>query len=108
MNKLISNYDNLSLEYKYIMCIDKLLETENDLLNYDKLVLNEWYTIQDLNMFIDQNDYYNYMVSLPKYQNLMNTKKILELEITQLDKLYENQENEDIESEIKSTMESIS
>jgi len=102
MNKLILNYDNLSIEYKYIMCSDKLLETENDLLNYDKLVLDEWYTIQYLNMFSDQIDYYNYMLSLPKYENLMNTKKILEFEIIQLNKLYEK------ESKIKPMQESIS
>lgn len=113
MNKIIENYDKFSLEDKYIQCTDRLLETENNLLKYDELILNEWYTIQDLNMFRDQRDYFDYMISLPNYENLMNIKKILEFEIIHLDTLYENykeekEDVEDIDIEIKPMQESIS
>lgn len=95
MNKLIKNYEHFSLEDKYIHCTNTLLETENNILKFDELILNEWYSIQSLNMFKNQKEYFNYMISLPKYENLMNTKKMLEFEIIHLDKLYENQEETD-------------
>lgn len=108
MNNIIENYDKFSLEDKYIQCTDRLLETENNLSKYDELILNEWYSIQDLNMFIDQRDYFDYMISLPNYENLMNIKKILEFEIIHLDTLYENYKEEKEDIEIKPMQESIS
>ncbi len=84
MNSVIKDYESLSLEDKYIKCTDRLLETENNILKLDDLILNEWYSIENLNLFKNQRDYFDYMISLPKYEKLMNLKKILEFEIINL------------------------
>lgn len=106
MNELIKNYDNLSLEYKYIKCTDRLLKIENELLKFDEYVLNEWYFIQSLDMFKNQKHYFDSMISSPTYKNLMNTKKILELEIVNLNKFYKIRK--EVYDEIKPMQESIS
>lgn len=89
MNSVIENYESLTLEDKYINCMDKLLETENNILKTDEIILNEWYSIQYLNIFRDQRDYFDYMIRLPRYEKLMNIKKILEYEIINLNKIYD-------------------
>ncbi len=91
MDNIIKNYQSLSLEDKYINCTDKLLETENNISKLDEMILNEWYSIQNLNLFKDQRDYFDYMLSLSNYEKLMNIKKNLEFEIIHLDTLFQNE-----------------
>ena len=84
MNNVFKNYESLSLEDKYIQCTERLFETENNISKLDNAILDEWYSIESLNMFKNQRDYFDYMISLPKYEKLMNIKKILEYEIIYL------------------------
>ena len=93
MNNSVDNndsYENPSLEDKYVKYINKLEEIENNILQMDEVIMNEWYSIQSLNMFKNQREYFNYMLSLPRYEKLMNLKKFLENEIIELNKSYQD------------------
>lgn len=89
MNNIVKNYEALSLDEKYILCSDKLLETDKNISAMDDLILNEWYIIESLGLFKSQHEYYDYMLSTEKYFNLMILKKNLEEEIEKLNIQYE-------------------
>ena len=95
MNKIIDNYDLLNLEDKYSECLDKLYEFEKKIYEYEDTMIKEWYNIETMNLFYDQIEYFDYIISLPKFIKMNKKKSIIEKELQKLNIKLINKENEE-------------
>lgn len=86
INKLIPNYENMELEEKYDNCIHELSNIEKKMLEFEEYIYDDWDFIEMNFNFKDKCEYYNHMISTPKYTNMIKIKSILEIEIK---KIYE-------------------
>lgn len=80
MDKIINNYDNMNITDKYDNCIYELTNIEKQILDFEKNMFNNWDFIEMNFNFRDKIDYYNYIISTPKYARMMNIKNMLEIE----------------------------
>ncbi len=69
---------------KYLQCLDKLLKIKQNICEYESNMLQEWYSIEHLNIFMNQRDYFDYVITMPKYKEMINTEMAFERELHNL------------------------
>jgi len=77
LNNIIKNYDDLSIYDKYNDCIDQLTNIEKEMIEYEKTMLEMWDEIEMNFNFKNKYDYYNFIISTPKYNTMIDIKNIL-------------------------------
>jgi hypothetical protein len=64
---------------------NKLYKTDKKIEKFEEDMFNEWKNIESLNLFKSQRDYFEYMISLPRFKKLMDKKNKLNLKIEEID-----------------------
>jgi len=78
ISDIIVDFNKLNEKDRFLECTYKLTKIEKRIYNFEEKMLNNWENISSIFYFNDKFDYFNYIISTPKYAKMMNTKNILE------------------------------